>query len=198
MKKKKSDTPEPQAAPVEPVEAVEEPVVELTPEEALAAERDDLLDRLQRVSAEFMNFQKRTQREREDQAAFAKGDILKAMLPVLDDMERALDAARENHGEDAPFYSGIGMVHTHMLDVLRRFGCSVMETVGEGFNPDRHAAMMQQPTEDHEPNTVIHEAQRGYELNGRTLRPAGVIVSVAPADPDETPSEDDAETEEQE
>ena len=187
MKKKKSDTPEPQGAPDD---IVEEAAPQLTPEEAMVAERNDLLDRLQRVSAEFMNFQKRTQREREDQAAFAKGDILKAMLPVLDDMERALSAAGENHGEDDPFYRGIEMVHTHMMDVLRRFGCSPMETVGESFNPDRHAAMMQQPSEDHAPDTVIHEAQRGYELNGRTLRPAGVVVSVAPADSEDAPSED--------
>jgi molecular chaperone GrpE len=193
MKKNKQDNTDPQEN-TDDVIADVVPEVELTPEEALVAERDDLLDRLQRVSAEFMNYQKRTQREREEQAAFAKADIVRAMLAVLDDMERALAAAGENHGEDDPFYQGIEMVHKHMLDVLARFGCQPIDAVGQPFDPEQHSALMQQPTDEYEANTVIQDVQRGYSLHGKTLRPAGVVVAVAPVEetPDDS-SEDDSE-----
>jgi molecular chaperone GrpE len=187
MKKKKPDSVEPQDTPdVEPDALADaEPEVELTPEQSLEKEREDLLERLQRVSADYMNYQKRSQREREEQATFAKADVLRAMLPVLDDMERTLDAARENHGEDDPFYQGIEMVHKHMLDALARFGCQPIVATGQPFNPDLHAAMMQQPTADAEPNTVLQEVQRGYTLGDKTIRPAGVVVAVAMPEPAE-------------
>ena len=154
----------------------------------LQAERDDLLARLQRVSADYVNYQKRIQRERDDHLSFARGDLIKALLPVLDDMERALEAARENHGEDDAFFKGMQLVHDKTLEVLGSFGCTVIESVGEPFDPDKHSAMMQQPSDEHEPQTIIQEVQKGYLFGGRTLRPSGVVVAVAPQDATQPPA----------
>lgn len=147
---------------------------------SLAEERDDLLARLQRVSADYMNYQKRAQRERGENLSFARADLIKALLPALDDMERALQAARDNHGEDDVLFKGMQLVHDKTLEVLRQFGCTAIEACGMPFDPDKHSAIMQQPTDEHEPQTVIQELQRGYMFDGRTLRPSGVIVAVEP------------------
>ncbi len=163
----------------------------------LQAERDDLLARLQRVSADYMNYQKRVQREHDEHLSFARADLIKALLPVLDDMERALEVARENHGEDDAFFKGMQLVHDKMLEVLRRFGCTVIPADGMPFDPDKHSAMMQQPSDEHEPQTIIRELQKGYLFNGRTLRPSGVIVAVAPENatpPDDTESSANGES----
>jgi molecular chaperone GrpE len=144
--------------------------------QSIEAERDDLLARLQRVSADYVNYQKRVQRERVDERAFAQADVIKALLGVLDDMEHAL-AAVSDADEDDPFYRGLKMVHDKMLETLGQFGCKVIEAQGQPLDPERHAAIMQQPSED-EPNTVLAVVQQGYELNGRVLRPAGVVVAV--------------------
>lgn len=173
-----SDTQQPEA-PDASAEATDGP-------QDLQTERDDLLARLQRVSADYMNYQKRVQREREDHLSFAHTDLIKALLPVLDDMERALEAARENYGEDDAFFKGMQLVHDKTLEVLGRFGCTVIQAVGEPFDPDKHSAVMQQPTTEHPPQTIIQEVQKGYLLNGRTLRPSGVIVAVAHEDAEQT------------
>lgn len=174
-----SDAEQPEA-PDASAEAADEP-------QDLQAERDNLLARLQRVSADYINYQKRVQREREDHLSFAHTDLIKALLPVLDDTERALEAAaRENHGEDDAFFKGMQLVHDKTLEVLSRFGCTVIQAVGEPLNPDKHSAVMQQPTTEHAPQTIIQEVQKGYLLNGRTLRPSGVIVAVAPDDAEQT------------
>jgi len=143
-------------------------------------ERDDLLARLQRVSADYVNYQKRAQRDVSEAREYANESLIKSLLPVLDDMERALDAARENHGEDDPLFTGMQLVHDKALEVLGSFGVTVIEAVGTEFDPEKHAAMMQQPTEEHPPQTVLQELQRGYELKGRTIRPSSVIVSREP------------------
>ncbi len=173
-----SNTEQPQAPDVS-AKAADEP-------QDLQAERDDLLARLQRVSADYINYQKRIQREREDHLSFAHTDLIKALLPMLDDMERALEAARENHGENDAFFKGMQLVHDNTLEVLSRFGCTVIQAVGEPFDPDKHSAVMQQPTTEHPPQTIIQEVQKGYLLNGRTLRPSSVIVAVAPDDAKQT------------
>lgn len=172
-------------APAETNDAADEPM-------SLQEERDDLLARLQRVSADYMNYQKRAQRERGESLSFARADLIKALLPALDDMERALEAARENHGEDDVLFKGMQLVHDKTLQVLSQFGCTPIEACGMSFDPDKHAAMMQQPTDEHEPQTVIQELQRGYMFDGRTLRPSGVIVAVEPID--ETDQADNGES----
>ena len=146
----------------------------------LQVERDELLARLQRVSADYLNYQKRVQREQAESHKHAIAGLIKALLPAVDDMERALESARTNHGEDDPLFKGMQLVHEKMMEVLDRFGCTVIQAAGEPFDPDLHSAIMQQPTTDYEPHTVIQELQKGYRLDGRTIRPSGVVVAVAP------------------
>jgi len=160
--------------------------------DALAAERDDLMARLQRVSADFLNYQKRTARQADEERQFANAELLKDLLPILDDMERALASA--DPGD--PLHAGMQLVHEKALEVLARHGLQPIAAVGAPFDPARHEAMMQQASDGHATPTVLDELQRGYELNGRVLRPARVIVSTPPAGdaPDaaqpDTPPED--------
>ncbi|MHC4562792.1 MAG: nucleotide exchange factor GrpE [Planctomycetota bacterium] len=195
-KKRKPDESDTQPKPRSPEAA---PAAETAEEKpmSLEAERDDLLARLQRVSADYVNFQKRVQRESGESRQFAHAELIKALLPVLDDMERALEAARDNHGEDDPFFQGMQLVHDKALETLGKFGLTVIDAVGKPFDPDRHAAMMQHPTTDHPPQTVLTEVQRGYVFGDRTLRPSGVVVSVEPpTESEEQPAEDQQHDEE--
>ncbi len=148
--------------------------------ENLQTEREDLLARLQRLGADYQNYQKRAQRDIAQAREYANEDLVKALLPVLDDMERALEHARENHPADDPLLTGMQLVHDKAIETLGRFGVSRIEAVGETLDPSRHAAMMQQPTDEHPPLTVLSEVQKGYQLKGRTIRPAAVVVAKAP------------------
>ncbi|MCD4825439.1 MAG: nucleotide exchange factor GrpE [Phycisphaerae bacterium] len=148
-----------------------------TPEQ----ERDDLMERLQRLAADYQNYQKRAAREQEAACQFANESLMKELLSVVDDMERALAAARENHDESDPLLTGMQMVHDKMVAVLDRFGLEPIASDGQPFDPEKHSAMMQEETADVEPMTVLRELQKGYELKGRTLRPSAVVVSKAPA-----------------
>lgn len=192
MSKKRKKTQDPdveaeaQASPEE-TEAADSPAASEVEEqaddlEAPRAERDDLLARLQRVSADYLNYQKRMQRDVSQAREFANTELIEGLLPVLDDMERALAAALENHGQDDPLFSGLQMVHDKALEVLGKFGLRQVQTVGRPFDPEVHAAMMQQPSDEHPPQTVLQELQKGYTLRGRTIRPARVIVSQAVED----------------
>jgi len=167
---------------------------EATPEE-IRQERDDLLARLQRVSADYVNYQKRTQRDLAQAREFANEELVKALLPVLDDMERALASARENHPPDDPLLTGMQLVHDKAMETLGRFGVTAIEAEGKRFDPDLHHAVLQQPSEAVEPGTVLQEVQRGYRLRGRTMRPSTVVVSRMPGDEDETrpPEEEEGE-----
>ena len=147
---------------------------------SLRAERDDLLARLQRVSADYMNYQKRVQRDTSMAREFANEELMKSLLGVLDDMERALQAARENRDQDDALLKGMQLVHDKAVETLGKFGLRAIEAVGKTFNPDKHSAMMQEPSAEHPPMTVIRELQKGYELKGRTLRPSAVVVATAP------------------
>ena len=156
-----------------------------TAEDALAAlerDRNDLLSRLQRLSADYLNYQKRVQRDIDSAREFANEQLIKELLPVLDDMERALEAGRANHAADDPILAGMLLVHDKALATLGRYGLKVVEAKGKPFDPAVHQAIMMQPTADQPPQTVLAEALRGYELRGRTIRPAGVVVAVAPQD----------------
>jgi molecular chaperone GrpE len=95
-------------------------------------------------------------------------------------MERALEAARANRDPEDALLTGMQLVHDSMLEKLGQFGLSRIESAGETFNPELHAALMQQPTDEHPPMTVLQEVQKGYQLKGRTLRPAQVVVSKEP------------------
>ena len=144
---------------------------------SIEAEREDLLARLQRISADFLNYRKRVQRDMEQARQYANEELIKALLGVLDDMERGIQAGRENHAADEPLLVGMEMVHHKALEVLGGFGLEGIEAEGKPFDPDQHAAMLQEASEHHPPQTVLREIQKGYRLKGRTIRPSGVVVS---------------------
>ena len=152
--------------------------------ETLQAERNDLFARLQRTAADYSNYQKRVQREMAETRDFANTKLITQLLSVLDDMERALAAAADNHGQDDPLFKGMQLVHDKALEVLGGFGLEIIEAVGRPFDPEAHSAMLQQPSDEHPPQTVVQELQRGYRLKGRTVRPAAVVVSTDPKSPD--------------
>lgn len=167
----------PQAQPLTEAPSTDEPVEADAASEAarLKAERDDYLLRLQRVSADFMNYQKRVQREIADAKDYANADLLKDILPALDDLERGMKAAQDRH--DDPMVQGVKMVTDKMMQTLCKYGLCPIQSKGQPFQPGIHQAVMQQASGDVPPGTVLEELQKGYTLRGRTLRPATVVVS---------------------
>jgi molecular chaperone GrpE len=143
-----------------------------------AGERDLYLDLAQRTRAEFENYQKRNQREREQERHFMAGQFVLDILPVLDNLERATAAAKQA-GEKGPLVQGVGMVQQQFLDLLKRHGVKRIEAEGKPFDASLHQAIVQQPTADKPPNTVLHVVEQGYMHHDRVLRPAKVVVSQA-------------------
>ncbi|MHC4982475.1 MAG: nucleotide exchange factor GrpE [Planctomycetota bacterium] len=191
-KKKKKAEGEEKEAPAK--EEPKEQARELSEPEALQLERDDLLSRLQRVSADYLNYQKRVQKDIAQAREYANEELVKALLGVFDDMERALAAARENHDEDDPLLAGMQLVHDKALETMGRFGLTVIEAEGRKFDPELHSAVLQQPCDDRPPMTILQEVQKGYRLKQRTIRPSSVIVA---REPEEPPAAREAEAQEQ-
>jgi molecular chaperone GrpE len=144
--------------------------------EALQAERDELFDRLQRLAAEFDNFRKRNARENAALAERANERLVKELIPILDDLGRALEAATEH--EEAKLEEGVRLVHRAMSDLLRKEGLAEIETEGK-FDPHVHEALLSQPS-DAEEGSVIEVVQKGYKLGDKVLRPARVVVAAPP------------------
>jgi molecular chaperone GrpE len=164
----------------------DDPRIEEATEEAPAAtpepdplaevtrERDEYLDSLLRLKAEFDNYRKRAAREQSEFAARASERLVNALLPVLDDLERALEAAEEH--EEAKLEDGVRLVHRALAETLQKEGLVEIETNGR-FDPHVHEALLSQPAEDHETGAVLQVIQKGYRLGDRVLRPARVIVA---------------------
>jgi molecular chaperone GrpE len=142
--------------------------------EELTRERDEYLDALQRLKAEFDNFRKRSAREYEALSARATESLVKELLPVLDDLERALGAAEQH--EEAKLEDGVRLVHRALTDPQRKHGLAEIETEG-AFDPHVHEALLAQPVEGAEPGSVVEVLQKGYRLGDRVLRPARVVIS---------------------
>ena len=173
-----SAQPEPRSEPEVPSAAPGAGTAEL--EQALAqaeAARDELLDRLQRMAADFDNYRKRVAREQEALVARAHAGLVEAILPVLDDLERALEAATLH--EEAKLEDGVSLVHRQLGAVLTREGLQEIPT-DVLFDPHVHEALAAIPSEDEE-GTILEVVQRGYMLGDRVLRPARVIVAAAAA-----------------
>jgi molecular chaperone GrpE len=141
--------------------------------ETLQRERDELVDTLQRVQADFENYRKRAARDQASLVARAHERLVKELLPVLDDLERALEAA-EAH-EEAKLEEGVSLVARSFADVLRKEGLEEVETEGK-FDPHVHEALLSQPSEAEE-GAVVEVIQKGYRLGDRVLRPARVVIS---------------------
>jgi molecular chaperone GrpE len=160
-------------------EPVEERGVEETPAidaAELTRERDEYLDALQRLKAEFENYKKRVARDQADFVSRASERLVKQLLPVLDDLERALEAAAEH--EEAKLEEGVRLVYRSLADALAKEGLVEVATDG-AFDPHTQEALLAQPSDTDE-GTVIQVLQKGYRLGERVLRPARVIVSQGP------------------
>ncbi len=168
---------EAQAALEQPAEAPAEgpDVAALAAErDRLAQEKAELQDRLLRLAAEFDNFRKRSERERLEAVEFAAAGALKALLPVLDDLERALKTPTA----DAEYARGVELIHQRFSDALRKLGVEPIEAEGKPFDPSLHHAIERVEDPGAEEETVAAELQRGYTYKGRLLREALVRVAV--------------------
>jgi len=168
---------EPRDTDNESTEAADQIREDLAGLRARAQERDQFLVLLQRTQADFENYQKRTQRERESERRYWHGAFALDLLPVIDNLDRAMTAAKQA-GESGPLVQGVGMVQTQLLDMLKRHGITPIDALGKPFDPNLHQAIMQQPSREHPPQTVIQVLQQGFMIHDRVLRPAGVIVSA--------------------
>ena len=147
------------------------------PVAVLTRERDDYRDRLLRKAAEFDNYRKRVDRERRDQADQAVVDLLKELLLVVDDFDRALAVEA---GEDASAYrKGVELIHGKLHDLLRRYGVKPIDALGADFDPNLHQAVVHEESPEHREGEVIGELRKGYTINDRLLRPAMVRVAKA-------------------
>ena len=155
-----------------------------------SAERDNLLakyrelegqlreaeERVLRTAADAENFKKRLQREKEEQTRYANETFMRDLLPVIDNLERALQHSETASNQEG-LLEGLNMTLKGFVDTLERFGCTALEAIGKTFDPNFHEAVSQEESSELEPNTVVKELQKGYLLKERLLRPAMVIVS---------------------
>ena len=144
----------------------------------LQAARDEAqatFGRYQRLAADFDNYRRRTRQELGDRTQYANEELLRKLLPILDNLRRALDHAPE--GVDRNWFEGIKMVARQFEDTLRAQGLSTIPAVGEKFDPAKHEAIAQEETDEHEEGTIVEEMQPGYRLHERVLRPT--LVKVA-------------------
>jgi molecular chaperone GrpE len=144
--------------------------------EQFAAEKAELQERLLRSRAEFENARRRTERERLDYFQFAAMELVREMLPILDDFERALKVDTA----DRDYAKGVELIYQRMADTLKKMGLEAIETEGKQFDPNLHQAVERVQTEDAEDQAILGEFQRGYNFKGKLLRPAMVKVAVRP------------------
>jgi molecular chaperone GrpE len=152
-------------------------------EQELAASREEAAknrDLYLRTLADLENYRKRVQREKEDLSRFANENLLRELLPVLDNLERAIEHARSDQGGGG-ILQGVEMTLSQLAKVMEKAGIKPVLAVGEPFDTARHEAIGQEESSEHAPQTVVRELQRGYLLNDRLLRPAMVLLAKAPS-----------------
>ncbi|MBP1947588.1 nucleotide exchange factor GrpE [Virgibacillus litoralis] len=141
----------------------------------LKQEKDELQERMLRTKAEFDNFKKRSQKEKEAERKYKAEDFVNELLPAIDNFDRALQVEVNDAGEG--FVDGISMVYRQLKDALKAQGVEEIECVGKTFDPNIHHAVMQVEEEEMESNTVVEELQKGYMLKDKVIRPAMVKVN---------------------
>jgi len=185
MRKKSKDKPKnddsPEAEQKESVSAHNEPEELQKAVENLQKERDELFEKLQRISADYANYQKRAPKQIADNIAYEKEMIIKSLLPALDNFEHTLQNTQSTENMDA-LIQGIKIIYDQMLDILKSHGVEPIKALGETFEPALHEAMMQKNEPEKENNIVLQEFQKGYKLNGRVIRPVKVIVNKLVSD----------------
>jgi molecular chaperone GrpE len=178
--------PDPKFEPKPSAVSPDDPLPAETPEgqlaavtadrDRLAAEKAELEDRFRRAAAEFDNARRRAERDRSDFLQFAAADLVRNLLPVLDDFERAL----QTETADKEYAKGVEMIYTRFYDALKRIGLEPIDTRGKMFDPNQHEAVQREHTDDAEDQAILGELQRGYNFKGKLLRPAWVKVAVRP------------------
>jgi molecular chaperone GrpE len=133
-------------------------------------------DRYLRAQAELETYRRRVHKEREEDRRYAAVPVVRELLPVLDNLQRAVEAA-DKADSVADLKAGVDMVLQQSLDVLKKLQVTPIEAMGQPFDPNQHEAISQMPSADHPPMTVLHEVERGYTLHDRVIRPSKVIVS---------------------
>jgi molecular chaperone GrpE len=173
MKKKKYEIPIQQKQP----EAAKNELEELRSRiDSLQKEKDELFAKLQRVSADYDNLQKRTAKQITESISYEKEKIIKAILPALDNFEHTLQNAHSAGNVDA-LLRGIQIIYDQMFDILKLHNVEQIKALGEIFDPVMHEAVMQKTEPERKENVVLEEFQKGYKLNGRVIRPTKVIVN---------------------
>ena len=165
-------------------EPIQQEETEQVEEEPQQPEQEVVDDRLLRLAADFENYKKRAARERQEYVQLANERLIAELLPILDDLERALNAAEEH--QEAQLEEGVALVHRSLAGLLERHGLTAIETEGQ-FDPHVHEALLSQPSEAEE-GSVIDVVQKGYKLGDRVVRPARVVIASPP--PAATPQEE--------
>jgi molecular chaperone GrpE len=165
----------PDAAPDGAADAAGAAPEMVDPIEDVRREKDALQDRLLRTAAEFDNYRKRMERERRELSEYTAAEVVKDLLPILDNFERALQAPASADTET--FRKGIELIHKQMLDLLKKRGVKPIDALGADFDPNFHEAVIHEVSDEHREGEVMQELQRGYLLGDRLLRPAMVKVA---------------------
>ena len=152
--------------------------------EAKEQESKENYDRVLRVSAEFENYKKRTSRELEEFRKFANQSLIKELLSVVDNLELAINSTNGHQTIDQSLLQGLEMTHKEILKVFEKFNVKPIEAKGQVFDPTFHEAVMQEETDEVDPNTVVNELQKGYLIHNRLLRPSMVVVARSRANTD--------------
>lgn len=148
----------------------------------LQAQLEEAQNRALRSSAELENYRRRANRQMEEERRYANLDLLRDLLPIWDNMGRAVEAA-EKAGEADALLQGFKMVYTQLTGVFEQYHCVKLDPVGEPFDPNLHEAISQMPSADHPSGTVLHVVQVGFQLHDRVVRPCQVVVSAMPVVP---------------
>jgi molecular chaperone GrpE len=146
-------------------------------EDRVAAERDEYLDALQRLKAEFDNYRKRVERDRDAAQRAGVRELVAELLPVIDNLERAVEALG---GAGAPIVAGVEMVRGQLTGLLAGRGVEEIAAHATPFDPEVHEAVAQHPTDEHAEGTVVHVAEKGYRIGETVIRPAKVVVAARP------------------
>jgi len=149
--------------------------------ETAKQEAKETHDRFLRVSAEFENYKKRSTREMDDFRKYANQSLIKEMLAVVDNLERALNSSNGNSSIDKCMADGVNLTLKEILKVFEKFNVKPIESIGQPFDPTFHQAMMKEETDEHPENTIITELQKGYLIHDRLLRPSMVVVAAPKA-----------------
>ncbi len=162
-----------EAVEAEVVEDTEEAVVDAA--QVLEELKNEFDNRYKRLQADFDNFRRRTNQEKEQLSGFVKGNVLADLLPVLDNFERAVQSPAE--GDAKTFLDGFVMIHQNLMATLQKHGLAPIEAVGQPFDPNLHQAIMRVETDEYPDDTVVEVLQTGYTVDGRCIRPVMVKVS---------------------